>query len=441
VALIDSGDTAFILVASALVMFMTPGLALFYGGLVRQKNVLSTIMHSFVALGVISIVWFVAGYALGFGPDRGGFIGGGSFYFLNDVSMTEAGPFSDTIPHGTYMVFQLMFAIITPALISGAFAERIKFGGYVAFIALWSLLVYSPVAHWVWGGGWLFDRGVLDFAGGTVVHINAGVAALVFAIYLGKRRGWPREIAPPHNVPMVVLGASILWFGWFGFNAGSALTSGGGTLPFVTTHMATAAALLAWLIAEKAQHGKATTVGGATGAVAGLVAITPAAGFVEPWAAIIIGAVAGLLCYSAVSLKYRFGYDDSLDVVGVHFVGGIIGALLTGVFATSLAGAGSGGVDGNWGQLGEQFIGVFATIAYSGVVTLVIVFLIDKTIGLRTKPEQEQTGLDLTMHGESGYSTGDVGASVTTSGHAPISGGQDFSDDGSTGSDRREDPA
>ena len=209
--MIDPGDTTFILVASALVMFMTPGLALFYGGLVRQKNVLSTIMHSFVALGVISIVWFVAGYALGFGPDKGGFIGGGEFYFLNDVSMTEPGPFSDTIPHGTYMVFQLMFAIITPALISGAFAERIKFGGYVAFIALWSLLVYSPVAHWVWGGGWLGERGVLDFAGGTVVHINAGIAALVFALYLGKRRGWPRELAPPHNVPMVVLGAGILW--------------------------------------------------------------------------------------------------------------------------------------------------------------------------------------------------------------------------------------
>ena len=422
--IIDAGDTTFIIMASALVMFMTPGLALFYGGLVRQKNVLSTIMHSFIALAVISIVWFIAGYALGFGPDQGsGFIGGGDYYALDNVSMTEPGPYSDTIPHGTYMVFQLMFAIITPALISGAFAERIRFRGYVVFIALWSLLVYSPVAHWVWGGGWLGGRGVLDFAGGTVVHINAGIAALVFVLYLGKRKGWPRELAPPHNVPMTVLGAAILWFGWFGFNAGSALTAGGGTLPFVTTHMATAAAVLAWGLAEHLQHGKVTTVGVATGAVAGLVAVTPAAGFVEPWGAIAIGVVAGFLCYLAVSLKYRYGYDDSLDVVGVHFVGGIVGAVLTGVFATVAAGGTAGAVEGNAGQVVEQLIGVGATIGYSGVVTLILVWIVDKLIGLRASEQEEITGLDLTLHGESGYSTGDVGASVTTT--PPISGGQD----------------
>ncbi len=421
--IIDAGDTTFILVASALVMFMVPGLALFYGGLVRQKNVLSTIMHSFIALAVIPIVWFIAGYALGFGPDQGaGFIGGGEYYGLDNVSMTEPGPYADTIPHGTYMVFQLMFAIITPALISGAFAERIRFRGYLVFIALWSLLVYSPIAHWVWGGGWLGGRGVLDFAGGTVVHINAGVAALVFVLYLGKRRGWPKEIAPPHNVPMTVLGAAILWFGWFGFNAGSALTAGGGTLPFVTTHLATAAAVLAWSLGEHMQHGKVTTVGAATGAVAGLVAVTPAAGFVEPWGAIAIGVVAGFLCYLAVSLKYRYGYDDSLDVVGVHFVGGVVGAILTGVFATVAAGGVAGAVEGNSGQVVEQLIGVGATIGYSGAVTLALVWIIDKLIGLRATEQEEITGLDLTLHGESGYSTGDMGASVTTG--AAMSGGQ-----------------
>jgi len=417
---IDPGDTAFILTASALVMFMTPGLALFYGGLVRQKNVLSTVMHSFIALGVISLVWFAAGYALGFGPDKAGLIGGGDYYGLSGVSFSEPSSFAPTIPHGAYMVFQLMFAIITPALISGAFAERIKFGGYVAFIALWSLLVYSPIAHWVWGGGWLGDRGVLDFAGGTVVHINAGIAALAFAIYLGKRRGWPRELAPPHNVPMTVLGAAILWFGWFGFNAGSALAAGGGALPFVTTHLATAAAVVGWALIEKMKNGKVTTVGVATGAVAGLVAVTPAAGFVLPWAAIVIGFLAGVICYLAINLKYRFGYDDSLDVVGVHFVGGIIGAMATGFFAQAefdfLDGSG-GAIAGAWGQVLDQAIGVGATIGFSLVVSLILLVVVDKTIGLRVTESDELTGLDLSQHSESAYSSGDAAASVGGASH------------------------
>jgi Amt family ammonium transporter len=413
---INAGDTAWMLAASALVMFMTPGLAFFYGGLVRQKNVLSTIMHSFFALGVISIVWLIAGYALGFGPDHGGFIGGGSFYGLDQVSITEPGPLVDGValsgatPHAVYMIFQLMFAIITPALISGAFAERTKFSGMVAFFILWSLLVYSPIAHWVWGGGWLFKRGVLDFAGGTVVHINAGVAALAFVLYLGKRKGWPRDVAPPHNVPFAVLGAGILWFGWFGFNGGSALNAQAlATSAFVATHFGAAAAMVGWALMEAFKHKKVTTVGAATGAVAGLVAITPASGYVRPWAAVVIGLVAGIVCYFAISLKFRFGYDDSLDVVGVHMVGGIIGALLTGVFADKLfTGVGDkGAIFGNWGQLGDQAIGVGATLGYSLVVSLILIFIVDKTIGLRVSEEDEVGGLDLALHSEAAYSTAD----------------------------------
>jgi Amt family ammonium transporter len=424
---INSGDTAWVLAASALVMFMTPGLALFYGGLVRQKNVLSTFMHSFFALGLISIVFLLAGYALGWGPDHGGLIGGGKYYALQDVSVTEPGPtvegfvddagapipLSGATPHLAYMVFQLMFAIITPALISGAFAERVRFGGIVAFFSLWSLIVYSPIAHWVWGGGWLFDRGVLDFAGGTVVHINAGVAALVFCIYCGKRRGWPKDMAPPHNVPMTVLGAGILWFGWFGFNGGSALGAGSlATTAFVATHFGAASAMVGWAIIERLHHGKATAVGAATGAVAGLVAITPASGYVEPWAACIIGAVASMVCYYAISLKFRFNYDDSLDVVGVHLVGGMVGALLTGIFATKTVNAfgDDGLLFGNPGQFVDQAIGVAATLVYAGVVSLILAWIVDKTIGLRVKEEEELTGLDLSQHGEAAYSTADASA-------------------------------
>ena len=413
---INAGDTAWMLAASALVMFMTPGLAFFYGGLVRQKNVLSTIMHSFFALGIISIVWLIAGYALGFGPDHGGFIGGGSFYGLDNVSINQPGPLVDGValsgatPHAVYMIFQLMFAIITPALISGAFAERTKFSGMVVFFILWSLLVYSPIAHWVWGGGWLFKRGVLDFAGGTVVHINAGVAALAFVLYLGKRKGWPRDVAPPHNVPFAVLGAGILWFGWFGFNGGSALNAQGlATSAFIATHFGAAAAMVGWALMEALKHKKVTAVGSATGAVAGLVAITPASGYVRPWAAVVIGLVAGIVCYFAISLKFKFGYDDSLDVVGVHMVGGIIGALLTGVFADKLfTGVGDkGAIFGNWGQVGDQAIGVGATIGYSLVVSLILIFIVDKIVGLRVSEEDEVGGLDLALHSEAAYSTAD----------------------------------
>jgi Amt family ammonium transporter len=403
--MLDSGDTAWVLLASALVMFMTPGLALFYGGLVRSKNVLGTIMHSFIALGVVTVLWVLIGYTLGFGADVGSFIGGLDFIGLRGVGQ-EPSAYAPTIPHLAWMVFQMMFAIITPALIAGAFAERMRFAGYVAFIGLWSLLVYAPVAHWVWGGGWLGGEGVgaLDYAGGTVVHINAGVAALVAALYIGRRRGFGREAFLPHNVPMVVTGAAILWFGWFGFNAGSALgANGGAAQAFVTTQIAAAAAILAWLVPEAIQHGKPTTVGAATGAVAGLVAITPAAGFVAPWAAIVIGLAAGALCYWAVSLKHRLGYDDSLDVVGVHLVGGLVGALLVGVVAQASAGGTDGLLFGNVAQLGRQAIAVGATALWSGALTLGILKLVDATIGLRVSEEEEVAGLDLSQHAESGY--------------------------------------
>jgi ammonium transporter, Amt family len=414
---IDSGDTAWMLASSALVMFMTPGLALFYGGLVRTKNVLATIMQSFFALGLVSVVWMVLGYTLGFGSDINKVIGGLDFLFLNGVG-AEPSPLAPTVPHGTYMIFQMMFAIITPALITGAFAERMKFKGYVIFLTLWSLLVYSPIAHWVWGGGWLGvgegNVGALDFAGGTVVHINAGVAALAAILYMGKRLGFPHEAIRPHNVPMVVTGAAILWFGWFGFNAGSALASGAlASSAFVATHLGAASAVLGWMIPEWMHNKAPTTVGAATGAVAGLVAITPASGYVEPWAAVIIGLAAGIICYAAVAMKPRFGYDDSLDVVGVHMVGGMVGALLTGVFATTLINeAGADGLFyGNPGQLGKQAIAVVATLVYSLIATLIILFITDKLVGLRVTEDEELMGLDLSQHSETGYSLAEGGAS------------------------------
>jgi ammonium transporter, Amt family len=425
---INTGDTAWILMASALVLFMTPGLAFFYGGLVRQKNVLSTIMHSFFAMGLISIIWMAVGYTLGFGPSQGNFIGGFDYLFLHGVSSMEPGPVIDGValsgatPHMLYMAFQLMFAIITPALISGAFAERMKFSAMVLFYGLWSILVYSPIAHWVWGGGWLFDKGVLDFAGGTVVHINAGVAALCCALYLGKRRGWPKDVAPPHNVPFCVLGAGILWFGWFGFNGGSALSAGSlATGAFVATHFAAAGALVMWAICERMKHGKVTTVGVATGAVAGLVAVTPAAGFVEPWAGLAIGLGAGLICFFAINLKNRFGYDDALDVVGVHLVGGVVGALLTGVFANkAFSGIGDNGLlFGNPSQFVDQAIGVGATIVFSGIMSFALLFIVDKLVGVRCDEEDELQGLDLSQHSESAYSYGDSGAHMAGSSAAP----------------------
>jgi ammonium transporter, Amt family len=400
---IDSGDTAWLLASAALVMFMTPGLALFYGGLVRAKNVLATVMQSFIALALVSIVWMLVGYSLAFGPDVGSVIGSLKFAGLHGVAAAPS-PLAPTVPAQAFMVFQLMFAIITPALITGAFAERMKFGGYLLFIALWSVLVYSPVAHWVWGGGFLGagHLGALDFAGGTVVHINAGAAALATAIYLGRRRGWGADAFVPHNVPMVLLGAGILWFGWFGFNAGSALGAGGlAASAFVVTQLGAAAAVFGWLIPEWVRHRKATTIGAASGAVAGLVAITPASGFVGPWGALAIGFIAGLVCYAAVNLKNLLGYDDSLDVVGVHLAGGIVGALLTGVFASLAINA--AGANGGLGQLGKQVAAVAITAAYSFGVTLVLLKLTDRLVGLRVTGDEEDTGLDLTQHREVAY--------------------------------------
>ena len=401
----NSGDTAFMLIATAMVMLMTPGLALFYGGLVRSKNVLSTTMQSFLCLGIISIIWVAYGYSMAFGPDIGGFVGNLKYVGLKGVT-TGIGPYSDTIPDLLFCAFQMMFAIITPALITGAYAERMKFTAFVAFTILWSTFVYFPVCHWVWGGGWLGEIGALDFAGGTVIHINSGAAALVACIVLGKRKGWGREAMHPHNLPMTILGAGVLWFGWFGFNAGSALSAGPiAVLALFTTQVATGAGALSWVLAEWKVQGKPTTLGAASGAVAGLVAITPGAGFVGPLSAILIGLVGGALCYFAVRMKARLGYDDALDVVGVHGIGGLWGALATGLFA-SLAwnpdGA-DGLFFGNANQLVIQAIGAAAAIAYSVVLTFIILKVIDAVIGLRADLEDEVQGLDLTDHKEVGY--------------------------------------
>lgn len=402
----DSGDTAFMLIATAMVMLMTPGLALFYSGLVRSKNVLSTTMQSFVCLGVISVIWVLYGYSLAFGPDIGHFVGNLDFAGLRNVGL-EPGPYSDTIPDLLFCAFQLMFAIITPALITGAIAERMKFGAYLAFIVFWSTFVYFPICHWVWGqGGWLGEMGALDFAGGTVIHINSGAAALVAALMLGKRKGYGRDAMHPHNLPITVLGAGLLWFGWFGFNAGSALSAGPvAVLALMTTQVATGAGLLAWVIAEWKVQGRPTVLGAASGALAGLVAITPGAGFVSPVSALVMGGVAGVFCYMAVLAKGKLGYDDSLDVVGIHGVGGLWGALATGLFASTAANP--GGADGlffgNPGQFVTQAIGAGAAIVYSVAITFVILKVIDVTIGLRVNVEDETQGLDVTAHGEVGY--------------------------------------
>lgn len=399
----NTGDTAFMLIATAMVMLMTPGLALFYGGLVRTKNVLSTIMHSLICLGVVSILWVMYGYSMSFGTDIGGFVGGLNYLGLKGVSLAP-GPFSDSIPDLLFCAFQMMFAIITPALISGAIAERMKFSAYLIFVVLWSTFVYFPVCHWVWGGGWLGSMGALDFAGGTVIHINSGVAALVAAIMLGKRRGWGRESFHPHNLPMTVLGAGILWFGWFGFNAGSALSAGAtATLALFTTQVATGAALLSWVVAEWLFQKKPTTLGAASGALAGLVAITPGAGFVGPVSASIIGLVAGVVCYGGVLMKSKFGYDDALDVVGVHGVGGLWGALATGFFASVGA---KGLFFGNAHQFVVQAIGAGAAIFYSLILTFVILKVVGLlTGGLRVDDDEEVQGLDLSLHSEIGYSS------------------------------------
>ena len=399
--MIDSGDTAWMLVATALVMLMTPGLALFYGGLVRSKNVLGTMMQSFICLGVVSILWVLYGYSMAFGDDIAGIIGGGTWLGLKGVGL-DPGPFSDTIPHLLFAAFQLMFAIITPALITGAFAERMKFSAFLLFTVVWTTLVYFPVCHWVWGGGWLGKMGALDFAGGTVIHINSGTAALMAAVIVGKRSGYQTKPMYPHNLTMTVLGGALLWFGWFGFNAGSALASNGtATLAFFTTQVATGTAALSWILVEKIVRGKPTTLGAVSGAVAGLVAITPGAGFVGPASAIIIGLLAGILCYLAILLKERFHYDDSLDVVAVHGVGGLWGALATGLFASYGA---KGLFFGNAHQLLVQITGATAAIAFSGIMTTIILLAIKHTIGIRVTPEQEEQGLDLSLHGETGYS-------------------------------------
>jgi Amt family ammonium transporter len=401
----NSGDTAFMLIATAMVMLMTPGLALFYGGMVRSKNVLSTLLQSFICLGVVSIIWVLYGYSLAFGPDVGGFVGNLDFAGLAGVGL-EPGPYSETIPHLLFCAFQLMFAVITPALITGAFAERIKFSAFLLFTILWSTFVYFPICHWVWGGGWLGGHGVLDFAGGTVIHINAGAAALVAALMVGKRKGWGKEAMHPHNLGMTLLGAGILWFGWFGFNAGSALAADGiAANAFFVTQVAAGSAALSWIIAEWVVQGKPTTLGAASGAVAGLVAITPGCGFVGPVSAIIIGLVAGVLCYMAVIAKVKIGYDDSLDVVGVHGVGGLWGALATGLFASTAINP--GGADGlffgNPKLFGIQAMDSMITIGYSVVVTFIILKVIDLVVGLRVGEEEEVQGLDLTQHSEIGY--------------------------------------
>ena len=403
---ISAGDTAWMITATALVLFMTiPGLALFYGGMVRAKNVLSVLMQTFAITSLMTILWMVYAYSLAF-TDGGGlnaFVGGFEKVFLSGVDFDAI---SGTIPETVFMTFQMTFAIITPALIVGAFAERMKFSSMLVFMALWVTAVYAPITHWVWGGGWLADKGVLDFAGGTVVHINAGVAGLVAAIVLGARKGYPKHAMPPHNLTLTMIGASMLWVGWFGFNAGSELAADGRAgMALAVTQIATAMAALSWMGAEWLKYGKPSMLGIASGAVAGLVAITPASGFVGPIGALVIGLVAGAACFYAVAvLKRALGYDDSLDAFGVHGIGGIVGAILTGVFVSADFG-GLGLAEGVsiGSQVGTQFLGVIATIVYCAVVTFIILKVVDLLMGLRVTEEEEVQGLDITQHNERGY--------------------------------------
>jgi Amt family ammonium transporter len=410
---IDTGDTAWMLTSSALVLLMTPGLALFYAGMVRRKNVLGTMMHSFILMGVVSVLWALYGYSLAF--HEGGFWGGFGWSFLNGVG-ADPDPYgyAATIPHQVFMAFQLMFAIITPALITGSIAERMRFKALLLFMVLWATFVYDPLAHWVWGKGGLLHFGdpgamfgALDFAGGTVVHISSGVSALVLALVMGKRMGFGKEPMIPHNLTMTVTGAGLLWFGWFGFNAGSAVSAGGlAASAFIATHFATAAAMLSWSLAEWMHRGKPTALGAVSGAVAGLVGITPASGYVTPMSALIIGAVTGVVCFwTCSSLKTMCGYDDSLDVFGVHGVGGTTGALLTGVFASKavIPAAGDGLLNGNPSQLVNQFMAVLITWVLAGGLTFIFAKVVDALVGLRVNEEQEREGLDLSQHGESGY--------------------------------------
>jgi Amt family ammonium transporter len=400
---IDTGDTAWLLISSALVLCMTlPGLALFYGGLVRGKNVLGTIMHTMVILCLISLLWVLCGYSLAFGPDIGGLIGGLEWVGLQGVGLEPSPSYAPTVPHQLFMVFQLMFAAITVALITGSFAERMKFKALLLFSVLWALFVYAPLAHWVWGGGWLAKLGALDFAGGAVVHISSGFGALVCAVMLGKRKGFGVEPMPPHNLPMTVLGTGLLWFGWFGFNAGSALGANGiAAAAFVATHTAASAGGLSWMVAEWVHRGKPTVLGVASGVVAGLATVTPSAGFIGPFSALIIGLVAGTVCYAAVVWKMRLGYDDSLDVVGIHGVGGFTGVLATGLFASIGA---QGLFFGNPGQFGIQVVLALVTLSFSVLGTYLILKILDLTVGLRVSNQDEELGLDLSQHNERAYS-------------------------------------
>ncbi|MEU9194732.1 ammonium transporter [Streptomyces hundungensis] len=404
---LSSANTGFMLICSALVMIMTPGLAFFYGGMVRVKSTLNMLMMSFISLGIVTILWVLYGFSLAFGESNG-FIGWSKAYFgLSGIGLVQLWP-GYTIPIYVFAVFQLMFAVITPALISGALADRVKFTAWALFTALWVTVVYFPVAHWVWASdGWLFKKGVIDFAGGTAVHINAGAAALGVILVIGKRVGFKKDPMRPHSLPLVMLGAGLLWFGWFGFNAGSWLGNddGVGAVMFVNTQVATAAAMLAWLLYEKLRHGSFTTLGAASGAVAGLVAITPSGGCVSPLGAIGIGVIAGVLCAMAINLKYRFGFDDSLDVVGVHMVGGITGSLLVGLFATGGVQSTAKGLfyGGGLDQLGKQAIGVGAVLGYSLVVSAVLALALDKTIGMRIPEDDEVSGIDQVEHAETAY--------------------------------------
>jgi Amt family ammonium transporter len=402
----NPGDTAWVLTSAALVLFMTPGLAFFYGGMVRAKHVLAMLMQNFFAMGVVTVLWVAFGYSLAFGdPGNGGLIGNLDFVGLKDMT----GVLSGTVPAMAFSAFQLTFAVITPALITGAIADRMRWPAWVGFITLWSILVYLPVAHWVFAGGWLAHRGALDFAGGTVVHVNAGAGALALILLLGKRRGWPNVAMPPHSLPLTLLGTGILWFGWFGFNAGSALAANGvAAQAFMNTFVAAAAAMLGWLIVERARSGHATTLGAASGAVAGLVAVTPCAGFVNAMGAVAIGFLAGGLCFLAIGLKFRFGYDDALDVIAVHLVGGALGSVLLGLFAD--AGVNEAGKDGvflggGWSLFGEQVIAVVAVFAFSFVVSLGIGLVLKALLpkGIRVSDDEEDQGLDRTQHAETGY--------------------------------------
>ena len=405
----NSGDTAWIIVASAMVLLMTPGLAFFYGGMVRGKNVLGMLAQNFVTMGVVSVLWITGVYSLAF-SGTGKWIGDFHQFGLNHIWQQATGFEALTIPPLVFCAFQLMFAIITPALITGGTADRLKFGAWTAFSAIWLVVVYAPVAHWVFSpSGWLFKLGALDFAGGTVVHANAGAAALAVILVIGKRKGWPKERMRPHNVPFVLLGTGLLWFGWFGFNAGSALAANTtSAFAFVNTNTATGAALLAWMLTEKIRDGHATTLGAASGAVAGLVAITPACGFVSPMGSIAIGIAAGVVCALATGLKTKLGFDDALDVVGVHLIGGILGALSIGLFATKLTNsAGTNGFfyKGGWSLMGHQAVAVAAVVLYSFVATYILAQIMDKTIGLRVSEDDERLGLDLSQHAETAYET------------------------------------